>query len=738
MVVKNNPISEHSSTEDLIKQFPVQVSSMLDRHAIISMSDLQGTIIYANEKFIEISGYKRSELLGKNHNILKSGKHSLLFYRDMWSAISSGATWEGTLENHKKDGSSYWVKSTISPFLDENGNPVGYLSIRTEISEFKQNQYAYQNAMRSLNVLSAINHILINSTEEEKLLEDVCSALVEHGGFSIAQIAYGNASTDTKGKKSILPMASAERKENETIVKNSRWNLPPSVEKIVDTALYRGQISFTHDVQIEVQDQQYSRDTGSFGKYAVIAIPLCRELSEPYGVLLCYAEQLYTFHQEEITMLEAATTELTFCVRHINTMDGKYKIEQQIFHSKKMKALGQLAAGIAHDINNILASIMGYTGLAMDRVPPGEDKLHRFLGEIHEGGERARDLIKQMLIFSHSYSHVEIPDTTEDILPACNEIVEGLNKTLPAEIVVKLDSNIIDTTEFDGLNPVNANASRGDAVHPVLTRFDLDKLRNILQNLVDNAVEAQHEQGEVVISVTEKDVYGLECDSCHDSFFGEYTKVQIKDSGGGIDENIMSSIFEPFFTTKAIERNSGIGLSTVHGLTHQLGGHIKVVRNDEEGACFVVYLRRFRPDREELSYEGNIENSMLSNVDCLRGKHVVVIDSDNNQLALMEKLMVNWGMQVTCFDDSESYMNSLGSKNKRPDILVIDKSMLNVSMLNKVGAMESQKNNARIVISSSYGNTQAADSKIRGDFGFIVKPIKSGPLQRELIRALER
>ena len=106
----------------------------LDSHSIVSMADASGKIIYVNNKFTEISGYSRKELMGNNHRIVKSGEHSNEFFKDMWNTISSGKIWSGEIKNRRKNGEFYWVESTIVPFLDNNGIPYKYISIRTDIT----------------------------------------------------------------------------------------------------------------------------------------------------------------------------------------------------------------------------------------------------------------------------------------------------------------------------------------------------------------------------------------------------------------------------------------------------------------------------------------------------------------------------------------------------------------------------------------------------------------------------
>jgi PAS domain S-box-containing protein len=110
----------------------------LDRHAIVSVTDPDGTIVDANSKFCQISGYRREELIGRNHRLIKSGRHPPALFEAMWRTIVSGNIWQGELQNRRKDGSAYWVQATIAPILDEQDRIERYISIRTDITEQKR------------------------------------------------------------------------------------------------------------------------------------------------------------------------------------------------------------------------------------------------------------------------------------------------------------------------------------------------------------------------------------------------------------------------------------------------------------------------------------------------------------------------------------------------------------------------------------------------------------------------
>ncbi|MDE1925008.1 MAG: response regulator [Patescibacteria group bacterium] len=111
---------------------------VLDKTAIVSKTDADGTIVFVNDKFVEVSKYSREELIGQNHRILKSGHHPAEFYRELWHAISSGHIWRGEIKNRAKDGSYYWVDTSIAPIMGENGAPERYVSVRFVITDKKK------------------------------------------------------------------------------------------------------------------------------------------------------------------------------------------------------------------------------------------------------------------------------------------------------------------------------------------------------------------------------------------------------------------------------------------------------------------------------------------------------------------------------------------------------------------------------------------------------------------------
>ena len=124
----------------------------MDEHTIVSAADVAGRIIHVNDNLCEISGYSREELIGENHRLLKSNYHDEMFYKDLWDTISSGKVWHGTICNLTKGGNEYWVDSTIVPFLDDKGKPYKYVSVRTDMTELRGNEYRLNRSQAFANI----------------------------------------------------------------------------------------------------------------------------------------------------------------------------------------------------------------------------------------------------------------------------------------------------------------------------------------------------------------------------------------------------------------------------------------------------------------------------------------------------------------------------------------------------------------------------------------------------------
>jgi diguanylate cyclase (GGDEF)-like protein/PAS domain S-box-containing protein len=194
----------HKSNLDLLFQ-----QQALNEHNIVSVSDIDGNITLVNDKFCEVSQYSRAELLGQNHRLLKSGQHPDAWYDELWATISAGKVWHGEVCNRRKDGTFYWVASTILPFVGEDGLPTRYVSVRTDITAIKEAQLVLERSRAELEQL--VQTRTRELAEREEVLRSITSAaqdaviLIDPQGLvtywnPAAEHMFGFAETEVIGK----------------------------------------------------------------------------------------------------------------------------------------------------------------------------------------------------------------------------------------------------------------------------------------------------------------------------------------------------------------------------------------------------------------------------------------------------------------------------------------------------------------------------------------------------------
>ncbi len=157
-----------------------ELRTALDAHALVSIADRQGKIVYANEKFSQVSGYSISELLGQDHRIVNSGVHDKRFFSNAWKTIMQGQTWQGLICNRKKNGDLYWVDSTIMPLLDEEGRPRQYISVRRDITDQKNNEARLKTLKRAVDACSEMIFI----TDADGIIQYANPSLYSFCGWS--------------------------------------------------------------------------------------------------------------------------------------------------------------------------------------------------------------------------------------------------------------------------------------------------------------------------------------------------------------------------------------------------------------------------------------------------------------------------------------------------------------------------------------------------------------------------
>jgi PAS domain S-box-containing protein len=297
------------------------------------------------------------------------------------------------------------------------------------------------------------------------------------------------------------------------------------------------------------------------------------------------------------------------------------KLQQKLQQAQKMEAVGQLAGGVAHDFNNILAIINGYSETLLSARDLLETQ-RASLDEILAAGKRGASLTRQLLAFSRKL-------VLQPKVLNLNSIIEGFDKMLRRLIGDEIE---VRTILEQNLSSVNA---------------DPNQMEQVLLNFCINARDAMPEGGKITIRTA-----NLEFDDASAAQYlsltpGQYVTLSISDTGIGIDHEMQSHIFEPFFTTKGPEHGTGLGLSTVYGIVKQSGGHVSVYSEPGQGATFRVYLPAVSQTTRE-------QEQISTPQESLRGSETVLLVEDAASLrTLYRKILEDRGYTILEAGDGE-------------------------------------------------------------------------------------
>ena len=246
--------------------------------------------------------------------------------------------------------------------------------------------------------------------------------------------------------------------------------------------------------------------------------------------------------------------------------EEKARLEAQLLQAQKMESIGRLAGGVAHDFNNMLSVILGYTELIKSRLP-ADDPLMKSILEIERAGIRSRDITSQLLAFSRK-------QIIEPRVVDLNALISHTQKTL-----ARLIGEDIELLFCPGND---------------LWRIKIDpaQVDQILMNLAVNARDAMPGGGKLTIETGNSRLDEAYSKSHLGFVHGEYVLMAVSDNGAGMDREVLSHVFEPFFTTKELGKGTGLGLATVYGIVTQNGGAIDVYSEQGQGTTFKIYFPR--------------------------------------------------------------------------------------------------------------------------------------------------
>jgi two-component system, cell cycle sensor histidine kinase and response regulator CckA len=423
---------------------------------MIIITDPAGAIQYVNPTFERVTGYTRQEAIGQNPRMLKSGKQSPDFYKNLWNTISGGNTFMGRMINRKKDGAFFTEAATFSPVRDPAGRIVNYMAVKRDITD-------------------------------------------------------------------------------------------------------------------------------------------------------------------------------------------QLRLEQQIQQTQKMESIGRLAGGVAHDFNNMLSIIIGYTELALCKVAPSEP-LHADLERMLAAARRSAAIPRQLMAFARK-------QTISPVILEFNETVEGIFK-----MIQRLIGEDIELIWLPAAQHCHVN-------------IDPAQIDQIMVNLCVNARDAIAGVGKLTIATTMVNFDAAYCAEHTDCTPGEFVMLAVSDDGCGMDKQTIDSIFEPFFTTKEMNQGTGLGLATVFGIVKQNNGFITVYSELGKGTTFKIYLPRHSGADESIQTK-NIPEKTANN-----GEKVLLVEDELDILNVVRRMLESLGYSVLAADTPGKARKLAGDHTDTIHLLISDMVM---------------------------------------------------------------
>ncbi len=324
----------------------------------------------------------------------------------------------------------------------------------------------------------------------------------------------------------------------------------------------------------------------------------------------------------------------------VRLREQKDSIEEQYHQAQKMEAIGRLAGGVAHDLNNLLCPILGYAEMLLDQFSL-EDERHHSVEEIHRAGLRARDLVRQLLAFSRKQA-LEIK--VVDLNRAISSFETLLRRMLREDIEVR-------TKLSPSLTTVLA---------------DVGQIEQVIMNLAVNAQDAMPDGGRISIETETAELDETYTAEHHGVQQGPYILLAMSDTGQGMDAETREHIFDPFFTTKEKGKGTGLGLATVYGIVKQHGGSIWVYSEPGKGSTFKIFLPAARAGITD-----SITPLTMSKNGC--GTETILLAEDNDMVRnLTVHILERQGYAVLSGTNGTECLRLLADHAGPLDLLITD------------------------------------------------------------------
>ena len=760
-------MSERKMAEKKLRQ----LSHAVEQSPVsVVITDIHGNIEYVNRKFTEVTGYSAAEVEGRNPRILKSGELTSYAYKELWKSIAAGRTWTGEFHNRKKNGELFWESASISPILDDTGRPTHFVAVKEDITESRQKTIALtrlagivEHSEDAIIGEDFDGNITSWNKGAERIFGYSASEMV--GSLFMRLVPDGQHNEERLHLMQVMRCEQVEHSERILLAKAGRpLTVAVTVSPIKDTS---GNLVGTSKVMRDITRQKLAEESlrASEERFRLVtenasdlitvinSHGIIRFQSPSVEHVLGYKPEewlnrdgLELVHPEDIAKAAGALQRIVanpdeppflveFRFLHkdgtwrimqaigkkipsqakeslivINSRDitENRKLEEQLRQSQKMEAIGQLAGGVAHDFNNILAVIIMQAGMLRAGQNLASNEMD-YAGEIEKAAQRAANLTRQLLLFSRRQT---LQPSDLNLNDAVANLTKMLQRLLGEDIELQLKY----------------------ASHPLLVHADTGMIDQILMNLAINSRDAMPKGGQLVIETAAVEIDGQTVTQIAQARPGSYVCLSVSDTGCGIPPEILPHIFEPFFTTKDVGKGTGLGLATVFGIVQQHQGWINVYSEAGLGTTFRIYLPR-RP-------VANGERKTVATLATKRGgdETILLVEDDDALRPSVHRALSSLGYRVI---DATSGVEALDMWRQyhAPIHLLLTDLVMPDGMNGKELVEKLQQLNPKLkVIYTSGYSVEVAGRNLTLDEGvnFLAKPYEAHKLAETVRNCLDK
>lgn len=758
----------------------------LDQHAIVSIANPAGKIVYVNQKFLDISQYSSEELLGQDHAILNSGYHPNGYFAEMWRVISKGEIWHGEIRNKRKDGMFYWVESTIVPFLDKQGAPIQYISIRTDITARKemdqrlQDQSAFYEHItetlgEGLYVQGADGTCAYMNSEAERLLGWTRAEFI---GMPVHRTIHhlnpdGShlAGRDCQIMLDLRANGTSHIDDQVFVGKDGKaFPVEVSSQAIFKDGEIENVVVAFRDISDRKKNEMYIQLTQQRLNLALDGSNLALWDWDIEG------DRIYLGSKWAEMLGRTADETFMTVERLFNDIHPDDRLRTRMALAPALKGdLGFYSAEYRYTLGNDKWIWVHTHGKVVERDEQG--RALRMTGTNADITERkeAEEVMRQSRLAAEQAAKVKsdfLANMSHEIRTPMNGIIGMTELALDTELTreqheylslvktsadsllhivndildfSKIESGKLDVEEIEfSLEQMLRETMKSLAIRAHQKQLELllhvspdvpdrlmgdpGRLRQVLVNLVGNAIKFT-EQGEIEVSV-----------ECEGEAQGARSKLKfsVRDTGIGIPKDKFNAVFASFSqadtSTTRKYGGTGLGLTISANLVELMGGHLDLESEVGQGSVFHFTLN--------MQTVSNMPLAKYQRTGSMAGMKVLLADDNATNRKLLQEMLLSWKMQPTAVANGEDALRELARAAEAGQpyaMAVLDVQMPGMDGFELAGHIRNHPEyaGATVMMLTSEGQRgHAATCRELGIASYLMKPISQSELLDAMMTAL--